>query len=63
MAASRMNTALFLHYVDKMNSIVENENILRNTHTIALPLMNLAEKIILSNLPPFFIDDLAGLYS
>lgn len=54
-AASRMIHAvvMFVDSVDKVNSVVEKGVVLRSTYTTYFPLMILAKKIILSNLPPF----------
>lgn len=59
-AVSRMNNAvvMFLDSIDQVNSVGEKGVILRNMNITVFPLMNPAQKIILSNLPPFISDDI-----
>lgn len=54
-SASRMNGAIviFLDDVTKVETVVENGVVFRETFTPVLPLVNPAKKIIISNAPPF----------
>ncbi len=55
-SASRMNSAvvIFLDDIDKANQLIENGVVIQGTFLPVLSLVNPAKKIIISNVPPFF---------
>ena len=54
-SASRMNNSVvvFLDSVDKVNRVVESGVVIQDTFTPVFSLVNLAKKVIISNVPPF----------
>ncbi len=55
LSASRMNGAVvfFLDAVEKVNSAVLNNKMIKDTFTPVMPLVQPARRITLSNVPPF----------
>lgn len=55
-SASRMNSAvvIFLDDIDKANQLIENGVVIQDTFIPVLSLVNPAKKVIISNVPPFF---------
>ncbi len=60
LSASRMNGAVvfFLDAVEKVNSAVLNNKMIKDTFTPVMPLVQPARRITLSNVPPFIKDEL-----
>ncbi|KAI3353868.1 hypothetical protein L3Q82_005078 [Scortum barcoo] len=58
-SAARMNSAvvLFLDQVDKVNRVIETGVTVNDMFVPVLPLMQPANKVILSNVPPFITDE------
>ena len=59
-SASRMNGAivLFLDDVTKVETVVENGIVVRDTFTPVLPLISPTKKIVISNAPPFIKNEI-----
>lgn len=57
--ASRMNSAivLFLETTEKVNQVIELGIVIKDLHIGVFPLVNLAKKVVISNVPPFISDE------
>ena len=60
MSAARMNSAvvIFLNSVEKVNDVVVKGIVVNSAFTPVMPLVQLAKRITLSNVPPFIRDEM-----